>query len=279
MNRYKESGIKQHKWMPVLAVAGGGVACERCAQNTGQVVEIGASFNSGNTQPPAHPHCRCNLQPVLPDYSELFDKDGNYVAPPVNQNGVTDIAPNALDFQTRRGLTLTQAQETVIEGYQNVDYTPMNNLLRIPNATLEKYNELNYDKLNPVTWKKINNKIKELKEIIQNAPALEQTTIVYRGVNGDAARKLQKLGAGSTYKEPGFVSTSFSDEIAKRFQRDEGVLLEITVPAGTKGLSVEPIRARLNSLGSPEDEWLMSPNTKFKVISKVGKLIKVEVLP
>jgi SPP1 gp7 family putative phage head morphogenesis protein len=279
MNRYKESGIKQHKWMPVLAVAGGGVACERCAQNTGQVVNIGASFNSGNTQPPAHPHCRCNLQPVLPDYSELFDKDGNYVAPPVNQNGVTDIAPNVSDFQIRRGFTLTETQETIIEGYQNMDFTPMNDLLRIPNATLEKYNELHYDKLNPVTWKKINNKIKELKNIIESAPALEQTTTVYRGIKGDAAKKLRKLGAGSTYKEPGFVSTSFSDEVARRFQGDEGIFLEITVPTGTKGLSVEPVRSRLNSLGSPEYEWLMSPNTKFKVISKTDGIIRVEVLP
>jgi hypothetical protein len=212
----------------------------------------------------------------LPDYSELFDKDGNYVAPPVNQNGVTDIAPNASDFQIRRGLKLTQEQKDVIYGYQNVEYTQINNLLRIPNASLEKYNELYYDKLNPVTWKKVNNKIKELKEIIESAPALEQTTTVYRGVKGDAAKKLRKLGAGSTYKEPAFVSTSFSDEVAKRFQGDEGVLLEITVPAGTKGLSAEPF---YTGGGSPEYEWLMLPNTKFKVTSNKDGIIKVEVLP
>jgi SPP1 gp7 family putative phage head morphogenesis protein len=80
INRYKEMGIEQVKWMPVLSVVGGGKACDQCAENTGQIVTMGSSFNSGVTQPPQHPHCRCNLLPVIPDYANM-------------PNDVIDVAP------------------------------------------------------------------------------------------------------------------------------------------------------------------------------------------
>jgi hypothetical protein len=40
--------------------------CDICAKNDGQVIQIGQSFASGDQQPPAHPHCRCVLLPVIP---------------------------------------------------------------------------------------------------------------------------------------------------------------------------------------------------------------------
>jgi SPP1 gp7 family putative phage head morphogenesis protein len=78
LNRYQEAGLDQVKWSTVLG-GGTSVACEKCAQNDGQVVILGGTFNSGNTQPPAHPHCRCNLRPVVPDY----------------ENGVNDVVSNS----------------------------------------------------------------------------------------------------------------------------------------------------------------------------------------
>jgi len=70
ITRYKDAGVGSMKWMTVLAVAGGSVACEICAPNNGVVVKVGESFPSGNMQPPAHPHCRCAL---LPDFSEYAE--------------------------------------------------------------------------------------------------------------------------------------------------------------------------------------------------------------
>lgn len=79
VTRYRDAGLESMKWMTVLAVAGGSVACEVCAPNNGVVVKLGEAFPSGNMQPPAHPHCRCAL---LPDFSE-------YAEP--NPSGVTTV--------------------------------------------------------------------------------------------------------------------------------------------------------------------------------------------
>ena len=70
MKTYREAGLEKMSW----AVSD---PCPECAQNQGQVVEIGGTFNSGAQQPPAHPNCRCALLPVLPEYetNELGVRD------------------------------------------------------------------------------------------------------------------------------------------------------------------------------------------------------------
>jgi len=59
IERYKEAGLQKMEW----AVSD---PCDICAKNDGQVIQIGQSFASGDQQPPAHPHCRCVLLPVIP---------------------------------------------------------------------------------------------------------------------------------------------------------------------------------------------------------------------
>ena len=101
LNRYQEAGLDRVKWMAVF----GGGACEKCASNDGQIVIIGGSFNSGNTQPPAHPHCRCNLRPVVPDY----------------ENGVNDVVnvSTKVTKTDKVGLTLEEALAKVIIEWEN----------------------------------------------------------------------------------------------------------------------------------------------------------------
>jgi SPP1 gp7 family putative phage head morphogenesis protein len=61
INRYREMQIGEMEWEV-------SDPCPKCAMNAGQIVPIGGTFNSGNTQPPAHPNCRCALLPVIPDF-------------------------------------------------------------------------------------------------------------------------------------------------------------------------------------------------------------------
>jgi len=63
IQRYKEAELEKMEWHV-------SDPCNKCAQNAGVEVPIGTSFPSGNTQPPAHPHCRCVLLPVIPGMNE-----------------------------------------------------------------------------------------------------------------------------------------------------------------------------------------------------------------
>jgi SPP1 gp7 family putative phage head morphogenesis protein len=63
VNRYREMQIGEMEWEV-------SDPCPTCAMNANQVVPIGGTFNSGNTQPPAHPNCRCALLPVVPEFGD-----------------------------------------------------------------------------------------------------------------------------------------------------------------------------------------------------------------
>jgi SPP1 gp7 family putative phage head morphogenesis protein len=56
--RYREARIGTNQWMGIDP-------CDKCAQNDGEIVEIGQPFASGDSQPPAHPNCLCTLLPVI----------------------------------------------------------------------------------------------------------------------------------------------------------------------------------------------------------------------
>jgi SPP1 gp7 family putative phage head morphogenesis protein len=73
ISRYKEANLEEMEWST-------SDPCPTCAMNSGSKVIIGGTFPSGADMPPAHPHCRCVLLPVIPEFEP-------------NENGVVDIAP------------------------------------------------------------------------------------------------------------------------------------------------------------------------------------------
>lgn len=133
---YKEAHLEKMEW----AVSD---PCPECAQNSGQVIDIGGTFNSGAQQPPAHPHCRCAILPVIPDYE-------------TNEAGVVDVMkpttgaepmPYKLhpkkrqdDFEDRfRRLSPDQramAEEVMNEAYQEVAAQPLR--INISGGNLDK---------------------------------------------------------------------------------------------------------------------------------------------
>jgi SPP1 gp7 family putative phage head morphogenesis protein len=80
MERYKEAGLEKQEW----AVSD---PCNICAKNDGAIVPIGTSFPSGDTQPPAHPHCRCVLLPVIPGMEEDNGVGGTTTTPTTDADG------------------------------------------------------------------------------------------------------------------------------------------------------------------------------------------------
>jgi SPP1 gp7 family putative phage head morphogenesis protein len=86
IQRYKEAGLQKMEW----AVSD---PCDICAKNDGQVILIGQAFASGDRQPPAHPHCRCVLLPVIPGMEDEPQIPGaTMVVPP----SPVDFGPDAV---------------------------------------------------------------------------------------------------------------------------------------------------------------------------------------
>jgi SPP1 gp7 family putative phage head morphogenesis protein len=125
IQRYKEAGLQKMEW----AVSD---PCDICAKNDGQVIVIGQTFASGDQQPPAHPHCRCVLLPVIPGMEDEPEMPGvAMVTPPSPVN----FDPDATTFRTpkeeidealaalREGRSLNEA----LDMYEALDarpYTP-----------------------------------------------------------------------------------------------------------------------------------------------------------
>jgi len=86
MARYKEAGLEKQEW----AVSD---PCDICAKNDGTIVPIGTSFPSGDTQPPAHPHCRCVLLPVIPGMEEDNNVGGTVTTPTTDTDGAIANEP------------------------------------------------------------------------------------------------------------------------------------------------------------------------------------------
>jgi hypothetical protein len=90
IQRYKEAELTKMEW----AVSD---PCDVCAKNDGQVIVIGQTFASGDQQPPAHPHCRCVLLPVIPGMEDEPEMPGaTMVVPP----SPVDFGPDAPTFLT-----------------------------------------------------------------------------------------------------------------------------------------------------------------------------------
>jgi SPP1 gp7 family putative phage head morphogenesis protein len=85
IERYKEAGLAKMEW----AVSD---PCDVCAKNDGQVIVIGQTFASGDQQPPAHPHCRCVLLPVIPGMEDDLT-GGTVTNPTIDADGAIANEP------------------------------------------------------------------------------------------------------------------------------------------------------------------------------------------
>jgi len=58
LEQYRAEGVGSLEWLV-------GDPCDVCAENDGVIVSLGDSFPSGDTEPPAHPNCVCDVAPVV----------------------------------------------------------------------------------------------------------------------------------------------------------------------------------------------------------------------
>ena len=278
MQNYERFGLEKMEWS-------GAMPCDICAQNEGQVVAIGQPFNSGHTQPPVHPNCRCALLPPP------FD-DGFYAEP--NASGVDDIMPAG------EAAPVAQATMTVDEvlGYQREQGFDNGFVGKEQSEAITFYRGAGYDEINTylrtgkVLGTDISGFIPKTSDLISKtidaAPVLPGPIRTYRGVSGGYAETLGKYKPGTIYTDRGFTSTALTEDTAGYFaelrNNQQFLRIEIEIPAGTKGLDMTGfIRARdpktgvINNKG--EAEWLLPTGSKFEVLSNDGKTMKVRLIP
>ena len=71
VNNYNSFGVEKVEW---LAIDTG--VCDICPANEAQgPIPIGQMFQSGDSQPPAHPNCRCTILPVVDEGPEMTDEE------------------------------------------------------------------------------------------------------------------------------------------------------------------------------------------------------------
>jgi len=90
LDSYKEFGLEQVEWLALDP-------CEICAANADQgAVDVGTEFDSGDTEPPAHPNCRCSLIPVVAGGDgAAVDEAGLDVAPAGFADGLESAVVDA----------------------------------------------------------------------------------------------------------------------------------------------------------------------------------------
>jgi SPP1 gp7 family putative phage head morphogenesis protein len=314
--RYREAGIDTVKWM---AVKGGGtsVACEKCAQNDGLQRQIGQPFPSGNARPPAHPHCRCNLRPVVPDYNDIIDAQGNVIMPPSNPDVVapkpkpklsskpskelleryqikpkpTPSAPvsKPIDPTQVRPLNpnrtvkdifdivpMSEPQGKALQGYTKSGFENINGYLR--RGRLARTSTYNPEKLQQAA-NKVKDEIRLISEIFDSAPPLTDDLLVYRGVDDVAfGDMIEGLKVGQVFGDKGFVSTTLKRDVAFQDFGGDVTLIEIVVPAGNRvvsPLAMMQDRSLVTGTMQVEQEVILNAGSNFRVVSKVGNLVRV----
>lgn len=155
--------------------------------------------------------------------------------------------------------TLSPRNLEVIAGYTDQDFIPMN-------AYLRKGQEVDEE---------TKRKVREFAKILDRS-TVPQDVVTYRGTGGrsevNKAWESGKLTPGAHFNDRGFLSTSLDVQIAQSFQRAKGgVILEIEVPKGSRGLYVgmreydewnSSISANKN-----ESELLLQKGETFRVVS------------
>lgn len=112
-------------------------------------------------------------------------------------------------------------------------------------------------------------KITDIDKFIEKAPRVPEDMMVIRGIK--SKELFDKLTPGVLFEDKAFVSTS-ADPRAE-IATDKGMILEIKVPKGSKGIYVEKI-----SDHAYERELLLPRGSKFKVISAGSRRTVLELV-
>lgn len=285
MQNYQQYGIERVEWS-------GAMPCDICAPNEGQVVTLGEPFNSGDTEPPVHPNCRCAVLPVINE--EFYGEPtggGMDLLPPLEgaaEEAAPETTASVLTGRELKSLGNEQATQIgklssdaidALHTYKGIDYMKINGYLREGEGVFK----LGRDPIeNERILKIYNDRVERIQKTIDATQPLQKSFITYRGITGKFADEIWSSAPGSVFQDKGFASTTASKVTAKEFGGK--TQLHIVNPTGTKGLAIEEVIRVSPAL--KEYEWLLPAGTKFEVVSKTEaseatdyiRIVKVKVV-
>ena len=291
IERYKDAGLAKMEW----AVSD---PCDVCAKNDGQVIVIGQTFASGDQQPPAHPHCRCVLLPVIPgmEDDDPMGIDGG-LAPMPDGAPIVELPIEPVSNEYRVFTDKGQQRNEFIK-YQLENKKFMELAYEKPGTrgqtegfyALRDYKSYGYGKVNeylrtgqvsPLEVNYVKQNVAVIDKIINNAPGLPEPIVTYRLIGqGNLATQIDELFdglvPGDVWIDKGYSSTSLDRTFVETFKN--GWLIEIENPQGTKGVMLDGLLGK-NGFENKESEWLLPRNTNFEVIETdlINKKMKVRV--
>ena len=112
-----------------------------------------------------------------------------------------------------------------------------------------------------------------IEDAIDGAPRIAKPITVYRGVNKEAAMKIDKAEVGSTILDRGFASTSTSETTGRDFSQAGTPVLRIKLPKGTSAIAMHPFTQFDN-----EHEILIQRGSRYKITGKSDNYIDLEVV-
>ena len=282
--RYKEAELEKMEWHV-------SDPCAKCAQNANVEVVIGTSFPSGNTQPPAHPHCRCVLLPVIPGMEEPnpMGVDGGLAPMPVGA-AVVETPPNNYrvftDAEERNEFNRYQLEN---KKFIEIAYRA-NSKDTIGYTALKNYKSYGYGKINdylrtgqvsPIEASRVKEYIKAIDKVMRAAPGLPEPIITYRIVGqGRLSTQIDELFAGlnpgDVWIDKGYSSTTLDKGFLATFK--DGWEIEIENPQGTKGVMLDGLSMK-DGYENKENELLLPRDTNFEVIetNPTTRTMKVRV--
>lgn len=262
IDRYQEAGIDTMQWS---AVAGGGtsVACDVCAQNAGEKRKIGQPFPTGKTQPPQHPHCRCNLRPVVPDYDDMFDAQGNLLPLKPNEFGVSDIMPSENTFG---GIPESKIRNVRNRGSKLMD-TPKHG--KGADDLAAAYEEMGYNGLPKVV------DADEFAKLAKTADAK-----VYRGLSGrndltaeyfmDEYKYGDHFAGYGVYGNGTYSSNQFTTALSYSGSASEKTIMNILIPDTSNFIEFDNLRDKMKAIQA--EIGVVRNNAKAKLVEEAKKL-------
>jgi SPP1 gp7 family putative phage head morphogenesis protein len=110
LEQYRAEGVGSLEWLV-------GDPCDVCAENDGVIVSLGDSFPSGDTEPPAHPNCVCDVAPVVDEEGAVDSTPAEEVA--ADEAPVESVSPDGADNVIHDGVV---DEAPTVEPEPNFDF-------------------------------------------------------------------------------------------------------------------------------------------------------------